>query len=306
MAENPAPKRTQYVREFPKSSNFPDLDGWVGAIYDYVEREATEAISWYIGHTRSKRWFSRAIRFSAIGLGGIAGLLPVIQTLWPSNWWRLEIATANFNLTSSLLIGLVALVLALDSFGDFSRGWMRYMLTAFEIRASLQEFRLTWASTRSKIQQGMTPGTAESLLQIAKAFVLKVEQLIGEETRQWATEFAHNLAQMEKEVAARWEERQKDTQAQQEAAKPGAIQLTVTNAKLADGRQFDVVLQSGDGCAAVKDTVAGAETWVRSPVAPGVYTIGASGTIKQGIAAASKVIQVKPAEVREVSLTLLE
>jgi hypothetical protein len=37
---------------------------------------------------------------------------------------------------------MVALLLAVDSFADFSRGWMRYTLTLFEIRASLQECRM--------------------------------------------------------------------------------------------------------------------------------------------------------------------
>jgi hypothetical protein len=141
---------------------------------------------------------------------------------------------------------------------------------------------------------------------LARDFVLEVEQRIGEETRQWATEFAHNLAQMEREVATRWEERQKDSQAQQDAPRPGAIQLLVTNAKAIDGRQFDVVLQPGDGSEPVKESVTGADTWVRSPVSPGVYTIGASALIKQQVAAATKVVQIKPAEIREISLTLLE
>jgi hypothetical protein len=183
------------------------------------------------------------------------------------------------------------------------------MLTAFEIRASLQEFRLDWAAERAKQPQPLqgdgAPAAASALLQLAKAFVLKVEQLVGEETRQWATEFAQNLAQMEKEAADRWEQRRQDAETRREASKPGAIQLTVTNANAADGRKFDVQLRSADGIEPMKATVTGAQTWSRSAVVPGMYTIEAAATINQHPAAASQVIQVNPAAICEVSLTLM-
>lgn len=283
-----------------------DLETSVSGIYRYVEGEATNAIDWYMRNSRGKRLGSWGIRYSAIVLGGIAGLLPIIASVWPTNWWRLAIPSEDFNLMSSLLIGMVALLLALDSFSDFSRGWMRYILTAFEIRASLQEFRMNWAAEWAKLQHPLEGDKAAGLLLLAKEFVLKVERSIGEETRQWATEFAQNLAQMEKEVAARSEERQKEVEVQREASKPGAIQLTVTNAKTTDDRKFNVVLQSGDGSDPVEDTVTGAQTWVRSPVAPGMYTIAATATFNQKNTSASQVIQVKPAEIREVSLTLMD
>lgn len=304
--EGQVPSGAGYVREFPVLSGAEDLETSVSKSYRYVEGEATDAIGWYMQNSRGKRLGSRWIRYCAIVLGGIVGLLPIIASVWPTNWWRLAIPSEDFNLMSSLLIGMVALLLALDSFSDFSRGWMRYVLTAFEIRASLQEFRMNWVAEWAKLQHPLEGDRAAGLLQLAKEFVLKVEQLIGEETRQWATEFAQNLAQMEKEVAARWEERQKQVEAQREATKPGAIQLTVTNAKATDDRKFDVVLQPGDRSEPVQETVTGAQTWVRSPVAPGMYTIVATATLHQKNAAASQVIQVKPAEIREVSLTLMD
>jgi hypothetical protein len=306
MAEAKALGGSGYVREFPALSGAEDLGTSVSGIYRYVEGEATHAIDWYMRHANGKSLGSRGIRYSAIVLSGIAGLLPIIASVWPTNWWRLAIPSEDFNLMPSLLIGIVALLLALDSFGDFSRGWMRYSLTAFEIRASLQEFRMNWAAEWAKLPHPLEGDRAAGLLLLAKEFVLKVERSIAEETGQRATEFAQNLAQIEKEVAARSEERQKEVEAQREAAKPGAIQLTVTNAKATDDRKFDVVLQPSDGSKPVKETVTGAQTWVRSPVAPGMYTIAATATFNQKNAEAFQVIQVKPAEIREVSLTLMD
>ena len=165
---------------------------------------------------------------------------------------------------------------------------------------------MSWCAEWTKVQHPLQGDTAAGLLQLAKEFVLKVERLIGEETRQWATEFAQNLAQMEKDMAARWEERRKEAETQREATKPGAIQLTVTNAKATDDRKFDVELQPTDGSAPVRETVAGSQTWVRAPVTPGMYTITATATLAQKKAVASKVIRVKPAETCEESVTLMD
>src|SRR5262249_29404504 len=153
-----------------------------------------------------------------------------------------------------------------------------------------------WAGEYAKLHLPLSGERVVHLVQLAKEFALKVEQLIGEETRQWAAAFAQNLAQMEKEVAARWEERQKALGAGREASKPAAIQINVSNARAADGRQFEIVLQAGDGSDPVQQKVSGSQTWVRSPVAPGVYTIAATATINQKPAGVAQVVQIKPAE----------
>jgi hypothetical protein len=91
-----------------------------------------------------------------------------------------------------------------------------------------------------------------------------------------------------------------------QTAKPGAMQLTVANAKAADDRKFDVVLQPSDGSDPEEETVTGGLTWARSPVSSGMHTITATATIGQKAAAASQVIDVKPSEVCEVSLTPMD
>jgi hypothetical protein len=301
-----ASKGTQTVRQFPNWSDPGGPDVWVPQIYDYVESEATEAIGWYMRSSRGKRRGSRWIRIWSVVLGGIAGLFPILTFVWPGQWQTGTIAAQKLTLMPSLLIGTVALLLALDNFNDFSRGWMRYILTAFEIRAALQEFRMNWAAEWAKRQPEISKENIAALLQLAKDFVLTVEQLVGQETRQWATEFAQNLAQMEKDVAARWEERQKKADVRREATKPGAIQLTVPNAKATDDRKFDVVLRAEDGTNVVTETSTGSQTWVRSPLPPGMYAMTVQGTINHKRDAASRVVQVKPGEICEVRLALME
>ncbi|HKQ76326.1 MAG TPA: SLATT domain-containing protein [Blastocatellia bacterium] len=294
------------MRKFPELTMAENLDTEIPKIYRYVEDEAEHAIDWYMESLAWKKWWSRFIRYSAIVLGGIAGLLPIIASIWPVNWSRFGLSRQGVSLMTSLFIGIVAILFALDSLGDFSRGWIRYVLSAFDIRRALQEFRMNWASEWAKLPHPLTVDNAAVLILLAKEFVLKVEQAIGEETRQWATEFAQNLAQMEKEMASKWEEQKKKIESEREAAKPGAIQLTVTNAKATNNRQFEVELQTGDSSTESKSTVVGAQTWGRSSVTPGMYTITVKATLNEKSVAAHKVIQVKPDAICDVTLTLMD
>jgi hypothetical protein len=161
---------------------------------------------------------------------------------------------------------------------------------------------MDWARLRSELPRPLKPEHISQALELAKKFVLAVEQHIGDETRQWASEFQQNLAAMEKEAAAKWEAREKEAQVQREGAKPGALQLTVTNANKTDDRKFTVLLQPGDE----QESISGGQTWSRSALAPGMYTVTVRGTINSQNAEDSKVFQIESNRITEGELTLLE
>src|SRR6266542_2193502 len=138
LEKEKAPRREDVVRKFPGLTGAENLENELPEIYRYVEEEAEHAIKWYMRNSVWKRRVSRYIRYSAIVLGGFAGLLPIISAIWPPTWWHVDIAREDFTLITALLIGMIALLRALDSLGYVSRGWMRYVLSAFEIRSSLK------------------------------------------------------------------------------------------------------------------------------------------------------------------------
>ena len=295
-----------YVRQFPSRPKDEDLESWLAEIYRYAEGEAQDAIAWYSRNKNNKRWLSHVIRYSAILLGGLAGLLPVAFAIWPQHLRGQNMSAEQSSLIVSLLVGVVAILVALDRFGDFSTGWIRYILTAFDIRTALQDFRMDWATHYSQAPRPLTQEDIAKAMQRAKDFVLAVERAVGDETRQWATEFQRNLAQMEKEVTAKWETREKEIKAQLYSVRTGAVQVTVSNAKSADNRTFAVSLVPGNGGSPVEETVTGAQTWVRAGLAPGLYTVLVKGKINGQDAADSKAIQIAADKVAEPKLTLLE
>jgi hypothetical protein len=303
-------KESKLVRKFPAAP--PDaagLDDWLKQIYQYVENEAEGAVNWYSDHARWKKRGSYTTRYLAILFGGVAGVLPVLAQVWPAGFLGLpdwSMSSNQISLLPSLMLGLVAVALAVDRFGDFSAGWIRYMLTAFEIRAALQEFRLEWACRYSHFPPPIKLEDVCKALELAKLFVLKVEKFIGDETRQWATEFQQNLAGMEKDIAARQEVKKKELEAQAEASRPGAVQLTVTNAASTENRTFSVRLRSSEGSRETSETVTGAQTWAKSGLLPGMYELKVQAQITGRKAEESKVIQVNPNQVTECAITLPE
>jgi hypothetical protein len=295
MSTSPAQtkKAGDYIRTFPaQPEQATELALWVRDIYEYVENEARDAVDWYTRHAKTKRWGSLLFRYLAIVLGGLAGLLPIVFAVAPP-----PVPAAQASLLVSLLIGLVALLIAVDRFGDFSAGWMRYMLTALNIRKELQEFRMDWARQYAELPDPLQLKNVPAVVDRAKQFVLKVEGYIGDETRQWATEFQQNLKQMETEITKKMEEREKQTEA---AVKTGALQLTLTNAKDADNRTFTVHLEPGK----LDEKVNASQVWVKTGLAPGIYTVTARGEIGGRPAADSKAVTVGSNQVATVELTL--
>lgn len=298
---------TKYVRPFAATpAKRDDLEAWLKEVYQYVEGEAEEAIGWYTRNTKNKKRWSRVIRYSAIMLGGLAALFPIVITVWPARFPANLFAPQQTSLFVSLLLGLAALLVAFDRFGDFSSGWMRYILAAFDIRSALQDFRMDWAAYQAQVTGSANPSDAAKCVARAKQFVSSVEKLVGDETRQWAAEFQSNLGQMEKEFTAKWEAREKEVREKREATRPGAIQLNVLNVSATDNRSFIVRIRSSDGSPPLEEAVFGAVTWVKVGLAPGLYTVSAQGIIKNRRSEGSKVIEIKPNEVADVNLELLD
>jgi hypothetical protein len=172
----------------------------------YVEQEARGASEWYFSRKKTKAAISRWLRFTAIVLTALAGLLPIITNLYPAAFARSGQAPGTSSgLWFSLAIGLAAALLGLDRFFGFSTGWIRYILAGTAIHKALEEFRMDWALLSAKLSAPPTADQIEALILRAKQFRLAIEDCVLEETKAWAAEFQSNLARLEKEAKAQLE-----------------------------------------------------------------------------------------------------
>ncbi len=296
------------IRPRPAVDIMWDPDNPVQSLRDLrkaAEEEGQKAIDWY---WRSKRWkcrLSRWIQLLALILTALAGIAPIVVQLLKSKsiGFPTDFDSGTF---STLSIGLAAALLGLDKAFGFSSGWTRYVLTATTMTKLLHEFRLDWVALVATAQNPPTPEQQTGLIQRAKDFVSTIQGLVLQETKDWATEFQSNMAQMEKDLKSQLDtlkaQVEKTAKAKEDASKPGAIELTVTNADKTDGFRFDVILEGPSG--KFTDAVSNAMVWTRINTAPGQYKVTIDAKAKANPIATSTVIDVKPGETAKYSLAL--
>jgi hypothetical protein len=286
--------------------NNTDVVASLRAVRKGAEDEGQKAIDWY---WRKKKWKSnpsRAIQFSALILTAAAGILPVI--LQVVKGIRPTALPANFDSgpVATLFIGIAASLLGLDTAFGYSSGWTRYVLTATSMTKLLHEFRMDWVAILAASTVPPTLEEQAKLIQRAKDFVSVIQGMVLQETKDWATEFQSNMAQMERDLKTQLDalkaQVDKTGKDDENAAKPGSIELTLTNADKTDGFHFDVFLEGAPG--KFTDSVSNANVWARINTLPGQYKLTVDAKAKGSAIAASMVLDVKPGETSRPSLTL--
>jgi hypothetical protein len=303
-SNSPAAQQAGQSRQAPKDIAGPlfealkwdtpqDRQASIQRLYRYAEQQGQQAIDWYLGSKNSKSRWSRWLRMSAIGLATLGGLAPVLLSIgWldrdagAGQGWSGSTA-AIIGQLGYLWLALAAACVATDKFFGFSSGWMRYIKTAQTLMKALAEFRLDWAMLVAK--QGGTPPTDEQLqlmIQRIKEFIIAVLGLVEQETLTWIAEFQTSLAEIEKSVRT-----------QEEASRPGAIDITVTNGMDAE-EGFQVSL---DGMVVAQ--VRGTRHQI-GYVAPGHHKVLVTGIIKGKKLDASELVTVPPGAVAKATLAL--
>jgi hypothetical protein len=271
-------------------------------IRNVVELEAQKAADWYWKAKRWKRIPSQSIQFLALLLTAAAGLVPiVIQIVKESG----RLPNFDSGPLAALFVGIAAAMLGLDKAFGYSSGWTRYVLTATAMTTVLQEFRMDWLSLRAALAVPPTPAQQAAMIQRAKALVITIQAMVVQETKDWAAEFQSNMAQMEKDLKTQLDtlkaQVQKEAEDKEAASKPGAIELTVTNADKTDSFTFDVVLE---GPSNAKDSVSNANVWTRINTVPGQYKLIINAKNKGNVTSTSTVADVKPGDTAKPSVTL--
>ncbi len=289
----------------------PDRIGWDSAdpakslreIRNIVELEGQKAIDWYWKAKRWKRIPSQSIQFFALLLTAAAGLVPIIIQLVKNQGAAKDFDSGPL---ASLFVGIAASLLGLDKAFGYSTGWTRYVLNATLMTKLLHEFRMDWVALSAAAAVPPTREQQAAMIQRATDFVSTIQNTVAQETKDWATEFQTNMAQMEKDLKAQLDSLQaqvdRSSKDREASTKPGAIELTVTNADKTDGFSFEVVLEGQPG--KFIEPVSNANVWTRINVAPGQYKLGINARSRGIAISTSTVVDVKPGDTAKPSLTL--
>ena len=179
-----------------------DVQTSLCALQQYVEDQAQKQIDWYWNKKGRKSYVSMSLRFVAILLFVLGGLVPIVKATFPAARFSFDFGQLGY-----LLIGIAAGCMALDRFFGYSSGWIRYVTTAMALEKSLQEFRFEWTRNMARIRGvAPTPEQLDALIQTCAAFSLAIKSQVEQETKAWVVEFQTNLSQLEKDLQARADE----------------------------------------------------------------------------------------------------
>src|ERR1043165_5024698 len=257
-------------------------------LYQYAEAHANDSIDWYGRKKHNKAVMSRLLRGLAIVFTSLGGLTPIISALgWSTVQMPRVMLDLNVGQLGYLFLGLAAASIGFDRFFGFSSGWMRYITTKMTMERMISEFRMDWAMMVAKLG-GKSPTTdqVQLMIQRIKEFLVGINTHVEQETQTWVSEFKTNLTEIEKTATT-----------QRESARPGAIDITVTNGMdTEDG--FTVAL---DGMEVKR--IRGTKYQI-GYVPPGPHKIAVTGTIKGESLDASELANVAPGEIAKVTLAL--
>jgi hypothetical protein len=182
----------------------------------HVTNQARSAITWYISAKRWKQRFGRLLRASAILLGTIAGILPMLGQAYGTPDGK----QAFQPVWSSVALAVAAALVLLDRFFGLTSAWIRYVTTELKIRQVLEEFQMDNEIARAAWTAGQpSADQVQQMLARCKAFVTQVQGIVVDETSMWAREFQDTLKQLSADAAS----------AKSTATEPGAVNVTVPN-----------------------------------------------------------------------------
>jgi len=265
------------------------------SIRQYAEMKVAAEWSWYQSKKKWNSDRSQWLRWLALLLSILGGLVPLLIALFsgrPDWWWFTRaFGSIRFAQLGYVLLAMAAGFVLMDRYFGYSTAWMRYIVAMQTIEKAREAFRLDWTllARRLPLAAAGTPEQTdliERMIQRARAFIVDVKEASERETQTWIVEFQSSLAQLEKELKS-----------QSESTRAGGIDVEVTDGGKSD-TPVEVLL---DGMLADRFTgTAGSIGFV----APGVHRVTVKAQKGGRDYLASALASVGGGEIRKLQFTL--
>lgn len=247
-----------------------------------VRRKALAHARWlegrYARYAAGVRGWAKACRWGAIFLAGVAGIVPLVDTIFHQQiqlsgvWTTFFVALAAGFATGDRLLG-------------FSTSWMRYVQTEIRIRSLTGEY--AYASTRDAAGWHDPPTDTEIQRGIdrARGFLRSLDEVVQSETSSWVREFNSALTELDTRLRS------------SSSAAAAGLRVTVENASELDAGWIVRV----DGAERARGA---GESGVVAGLPPGSHTVEAVGNIRGRAASATTDVTLDPGETELVVLKL--
>lgn len=181
--------------EFPKDLNWTSdkTTESLDRLYEFANAECKKAIDWYFREKRSKQIAGYIFRVGSIVALAISGIIPVLGEIFKS-----DKVPGISPAWATVALAVFGLFIALDQFGGYTSGWIRYITSGQALSDLQSDFRLEWEKYRLSVATDQIDAELiQQGIEKCKAFLSKVHSIVKSETDQWAQEFKKALIELE-------------------------------------------------------------------------------------------------------------
>jgi hypothetical protein len=188
---------TEFPKELDWSAGDPEVP--LANLYNFVIKECDSAIAWYYNKKIFKKRLGLWLRFLAILSVGVAGLIPLLSELMSRIQNRAEESVFIISPGwATVALAVAGFLIALDRFGGYTSGWVRYVRTAQALTRLKGDFHLDWeALHRERQLPTADPEQDKKAILLCKQFLQAVYEQLRLETELWAREFQQALSAVE-------------------------------------------------------------------------------------------------------------
>ena len=250
-------------------------------LYNTIISEANVKAQWYADKKRPISFASRAIRLWSILLVGLGGLFPLVGAASGSDILGYDVTNWGY-----IAIAMAGTLILLDRFFGYSSAWVRYLTTEMEIRRQIKEFEMKWNIENYGLDlQNIDPPKAKELLKMLMDFSSFVDEMVKQETQNWATEFQTNIAELQKIINTKLE-----------TTNSGAIKVIGSNLQTYSSLKVKI-----DSLSFVEMT---APTFLLRGVAPGYHLITICGEVHGTRVEAADTVTVESGKMAAIEIKM--
>jgi hypothetical protein len=181
--------------DFPNDLNWTSDKalGSLDRLYEFANAECKKAIDWYYREKGSKQIAGYFFRVGSIVALAVSGIIPVLGEIFKKN----DVPGIS-SAWATVALAVFGLFIALDRFGGYTSGWIRYITSGQALSDLQSDFRVEWEKYRLSVETGpLDTALVQQGIERCKIFLSQVHLIVKSETDQWAQEFKKALLELE-------------------------------------------------------------------------------------------------------------
>ncbi|MFT5163223.1 MAG: hypothetical protein ACI9FJ_001808 [Alteromonadaceae bacterium] len=207
----------------PENKDGTDYEVFITDFYDYVITQAENAVKWYYKKRLWKGRLGRGLRYLAILSTTAAGVIPIYGSI-NEDMFGIPNLDPGW---SAMAVALAGLAIAIDKFGGFTSGWVRFIQAAQKIDDDLEVFKVEWQRERLKVQSTLDVHAMLRLMTVGETFMAERRETVHQETAKWVSDFQAVLNETEANAKA--------LRNKKKLTESGALSVEVSNGDECEG-----------------------------------------------------------------------